>query len=80
LAATVRYAETRTSGTNVLVKNKVDSWWLGPGSMKINRKGNVYVAQWSSGKRRDCGSGQEPGATREACRAIHEFLVVPKTA
>jgi gluconolactonase len=35
---------------NLLVKNKVDSWWLGPDSMKIDRKGNMYVAQWSGGK------------------------------
>lgn len=35
---------------NLLTKNKVDSWWLGPDSMKIDRKGNVYVAQWSGGK------------------------------
>jgi len=35
---------------NVLTKNKVDSWWIGPDSMKIDSKGNVYVAQWSGGK------------------------------
>jgi gluconolactonase len=35
---------------NLLVKNKVDSWWLGPDSMKIDHKGNMYVAQWSGGK------------------------------
>ena len=32
------------------MKNKVDSWWLGPDSMKIDRKGNIYVAQWTGGK------------------------------
>ncbi|MDQ3115827.1 MAG: SMP-30/gluconolactonase/LRE family protein [Verrucomicrobiota bacterium] len=35
---------------NLLTKNKVDFWWLGPDSMKIDRKGNIYVAQWSGGK------------------------------
>jgi gluconolactonase len=33
-----------------LVKNKGDSPWLGPDSMKVDAKGNVYVAQWSGGK------------------------------
>jgi gluconolactonase len=35
---------------NLLTKNKVDSWWLGPDSMKIDSKGNIYVAQWFGGK------------------------------
>jgi gluconolactonase len=35
---------------NLLVKNKVDSWWLGPDSMKVDKQGNVYVAQFSGGK------------------------------
>ena len=35
---------------NVLTPNKVESWWLGPDSMKIDRSGNLYVAQWSGGK------------------------------
>ena len=35
---------------NLLTRNKVDSWWIGPDSMKIDSKGNVYVAQWSGGK------------------------------
>ena len=35
---------------NPLVKNKVESWWLGPDSMKIDSKGNIYVAQWFGGK------------------------------
>jgi len=35
---------------NVLVKNKNDSPWLGPDSMKIDTKGNIYVAQWFGGK------------------------------
>ncbi len=30
---------------NLLIKNKVESWWLGPDSMKIDSKGNIYVAQ-----------------------------------
>jgi len=35
---------------NVLTKNKNDSPWLGPDSMKIDSKGNLYVAQWFGGK------------------------------
>jgi gluconolactonase len=35
---------------NVLVPDKVVSAWLGPDSMKVDRKGNIYVAQWSGGK------------------------------
>jgi gluconolactonase len=35
---------------NVLTKNKNDSPWLGPDSMKIDNKGNIYVAQWFGGK------------------------------
>jgi len=35
---------------NLLVRNKVDSWWLGPDSMKIDSKGDIYVAQWFGGK------------------------------
>jgi gluconolactonase len=35
---------------SVLVKNKNDSPWLGPDSMKIDSKGNIYVAQWFGGK------------------------------
>ena len=35
---------------NVLTPNKVTSWWLGPDSLKIDRKGNIFVAQWSGGK------------------------------
>jgi len=35
---------------NLLVPDKVRSWWLGPDSMKIDSKGNMYVAQWSGGK------------------------------
>jgi len=35
---------------NVLVKNKNDSPWLGPDSMKVDGKGNIYVAQWFGGK------------------------------
>jgi gluconolactonase len=35
---------------NVLIKNKNDSPWLGPDSMKIDGKGNIYVAQWFGGK------------------------------
>jgi gluconolactonase len=35
---------------NLLTKNRVDSWWLGPDSMKIDKQGNIYVAQWFGGK------------------------------
>ena len=35
---------------NLLTKNKVESWWLGPDSMKVDSKGNIYVAQWFGGK------------------------------
>src|SRR5438045_5301982 len=35
---------------NLLTKNKAESWWLGPDSMKIDSKGNIYVAQWFGGK------------------------------
>ncbi|MGB8418668.1 SMP-30/gluconolactonase/LRE family protein [Paraburkholderia sp.] len=35
---------------NLLVKDKVQSAWLGPDSMKVDREGNVYIAQWSGGK------------------------------
>ena len=35
---------------NLLVIDKNKSWWLGPDSMKIDRKGNMYVAQWFGGK------------------------------
>ena len=35
---------------NLLTKNKVDSWWLGPDSMKIDHRGDIYVAQWFGGK------------------------------
>jgi len=35
---------------NVLTKNRIDSWWLGPDSMKVDSAGNIYVAQWSGAK------------------------------
>jgi len=35
---------------NLLVRNKVESWWLGPDSMKVDSKGNIYVAQWLGGR------------------------------
>jgi gluconolactonase len=35
---------------NLLTPNKATSWWLGPDSMKIDAKGNMYVAQWFGGK------------------------------
>jgi gluconolactonase len=35
---------------NLLTNNKNKSWWLGPDSMKIDHKGNIYVAQFFGGK------------------------------
>jgi gluconolactonase len=35
---------------NLLVPNRVNSWWLGPDSMKIDPQGNMYVAQWTGAK------------------------------
>ena len=35
---------------NLLTKNKVESWWIGPDSLKVDSKGNIYVAQWFGGK------------------------------
>jgi gluconolactonase len=35
---------------NVLTKNKHESPWLGPNSMKVDSKGNIYVAQLFGGK------------------------------
>jgi len=35
---------------NLLTPNKVQSWWIGPDSMKIDSRGNIYVAQWFGGK------------------------------
>jgi gluconolactonase len=35
---------------NLLVKDRNKSWWLGPDSMKVDSKGNIYVAQWFGGK------------------------------
>ena len=35
---------------NLLTPNKVQSWYIGPDSMKIDAKGNIYVAQWCGGK------------------------------
>src|SRR5213083_1993529 len=35
---------------NLLTRNKVESWWIGPDSMKIDSKGNIYIAQWFGGK------------------------------
>ena len=35
---------------NLLAPNKRTAWWLGPDSMKIDGRGNLYVAQWFGGK------------------------------
>jgi gluconolactonase len=34
----------------LLIPDRVKSWWLEPDSMKIDGKGDLYVAQWSGGK------------------------------
>ncbi|MEQ1755097.1 MAG: SMP-30/gluconolactonase/LRE family protein [Micropepsaceae bacterium] len=34
----------------VLARNRVESWYIGPDSMKVDSKGNIYVAQWNGGK------------------------------
>jgi gluconolactonase len=35
---------------NVLDRNRIESWYIGPDSMKIDSRGNMYVAQWNGGK------------------------------
>ena len=35
---------------NLLTRNKNESWWIGPDSMKVDSMGNIYVAQWFGGK------------------------------
>lgn len=35
---------------NVVAPTKIISWWLGPDSMKVDSKGDIYVAQWSGGR------------------------------
>jgi gluconolactonase len=35
---------------NVPVSNKVESWSIGPDSMKVDHQGNLYVAQYSGGR------------------------------
>ena len=35
---------------NHLVRDKRDTPWIGPDSMKIDGAGHLYVAQWSGGK------------------------------
>lgn len=35
---------------NLLVPNRIETWLLGPDSMKIDAKGDMYVAQWNGGK------------------------------
>ena len=34
----------------LLTPDKNKSWWLGPDSMKVDAKGDLYVAQWFGGK------------------------------
>ena len=35
---------------NLLVPNRVENWWLGPDSLKVDSDGNLYVAQWFGAK------------------------------
>lgn len=35
---------------DLLAPDKVKSWWIGPDSMKVDAKGNLYVAQFSGGR------------------------------
>jgi gluconolactonase len=35
---------------HLLAPNNVRSWWVGPDSIKVDRKGDIYVAQWFGGK------------------------------
>ena len=35
---------------NLLVPNRVENWWLGPDSLKVDSHGNLYVAQWFGAK------------------------------
>jgi len=35
---------------NVLIRNPSGSWWLGPDSMKVDSRGDIYVAQWFGGR------------------------------
>ena len=30
--------------------NRVQNWWLGPDSLKVDSKGDLYVAQWFGAK------------------------------
>ncbi len=49
---------------NLFTKTRAESWWLGPDSMKVDGKGNIYVAQWRGGKVLKLS----PGA-----KLLHEF-------
>ncbi len=35
---------------SLLTKNRIESWWIGPDSFKVDGKGNIYVAQWQGAK------------------------------
>lgn len=35
---------------NLLVPNRIDNWWLGPDSLKVDSHGDLYVAQFFGGK------------------------------
>jgi gluconolactonase len=56
---------------NLLVPNKVKSWWLGPDSMKIDRAGNIYVAQWFGG----AGNGTTNVAFGDGERSLYVTVV-----
>jgi len=55
---------------NLLTKNKVETWFLGPDSMKVDAKGDIYVAQWSGGKVLKLSS---------AGKLLHEFDITAGT-
>lgn len=35
---------------SLLISNKVENWWSGPDSLKVDSKGNLYVAQFYGGR------------------------------
>ena len=58
---------------NLLVKNKVECWWLGPDSLKVDQQGNVYVAQFSGRQGpEDLAAGQAPARVRHRRGRWHD--------